>query len=513
MDIHIICGMVHLYSCWNKVVDMGTDAGHRTRTELSEASLGVLDPRISIPRYDRAALEPGIVHVGVGGFHRAHQAVYLDELCRAGETGWSITGAGVLPGDAAMAAALGAQDHLYSLVARDARGTQVSVIGSITDFVLAADDLDPLITRVASPQTRIVSMTVTEGGYPVDDAGAFSLTAEDRLPPAFEALARALARRRDGGRGGLTIQSCDNVMGNGEVARSATLGVCALVEPGLEDWVAQHVAFPNSMVDRITPQTSDADREFLAEEYGLVDRWPVVAETFIQWVIEDAFPYGRPRYEDVGVLVTSDVRPYETLKLRILNAGHSTLTYMAALVGHTYIHEIMADPPLARYLQRFHDDEATPSLPPVSGIDVADYKRVVAERFANPAVGDQVARVCLDGTSKWPKFLIPTVESQLERGGEIRLSALALAAWTQYLLGTADDGSAIAISADPRLQEAQAFARASVDDPAAMLGFEDVFGPRLPADPRFVSAYTEALASLRERGTYPTLEEWLNGAS
>lgn len=492
---------------------MATDDARRSRTELSEASLQALDPRISVPAYDRASLSTGIVHIGVGGFHRAHQAVYLDELCRAGETGWSITGAGVLPGDTAMAQALRAQDHLYSLVTRDARGTQVSVIGSITDFVLAADDPGPLVARVAAPGTRIVSMTVTEGGYPVDDAGAFALASGDSLPPAFEALSSALARRRDEGRGGLTIQSCDNVMGNGDVARTATLGVCALVEPGLEDWVAANVAFPNSMVDRITPQTADADREYLAEEYGLIDRWPVVAETFIQWVIEDQFPYGRPSYEDVGVLVTSDVRPYETLKLRILNAGHSTLTYMAALVGHTYIHEIMADPPLALFLQQFHDAEATPSLPPVSGIDVADYKRVVAERFANPAIGDQVARVCLDGTSKWPKFLIPTVESQLEHGGEVRLSALALAAWTQYLLGTADDGSAITISADPRLDEAQAFARASVEDPTAMLAFEDVFGSRLPADPRFVAAYTDALASLRERSTYPTLERWLNGVS
>jgi mannitol 2-dehydrogenase len=238
-----------------------------------------------------------------------------------------------------------------------------------------------------------------------------------------------------------------------------------------------------------------------------------VAETFIQWVIEDAFPYGRPPYEDAGVLVTSDVRPYETLKLRVLNAGHSTLTYMAALVGHTYIHEIMADPPLARYLQQFHDDEVTPSLPPVSGIDVTDYKRVVAERFANPEVRDQVARVCLDGTSKWPKFLVPTIESQLQQGGQVKLSALALAAWCQYLGGVDDEGREISISADPRLAEAQAFARASLADPAALLRFSDVFGPRLPADERFVTAYTEALASLREVGTYRTLERWLSPVS
>jgi mannitol 2-dehydrogenase len=290
----------------------------------------------------------------------------------------------------------------------------------------------------------------------------------------------------------------------------ATLGVCAMVEPGLETWVADNVTFPNSMVDRITPQTADADRAFLAEEYGLVDRWPVVAETFIQWVIEDDFSAGRPPYEDVGVLMTGDVRPYETLKLRILNAGHSTVTYMAALVGHTYIHEIMADPLLARYLQQFHDHEATPSLPPVQGIDVTQYKRVVAERFANPEVRDQVSRVCQDGTSKWPKFLVPTVESQLERGGQVKLSALALAAWCQYLLGRDDAGGELTLAPDPRLDEARALARASLEDPASFLAFADVMGPRLGADPRFVSAFTEALASLREVGTHGTLGRWLS---
>jgi mannitol 2-dehydrogenase len=298
-------------------------------------------------------------------------------------------------------------------------------------------------------------------------------------------------------------------MGNGTTARTATLGVCAMVKPGLEDWVARNASFPNGMVDRITPQTTDADREFLAREYRLRDRWPVTAETFIQWVIEDGFSYGRPRWEDAKVLLTHDVRPYETLKLRILNAGHSTTTYMAALVGHTYVHEIMADPLLARFLERFHDDEATPSLPPVEGIVVEDYKRVVRERFANPAVRDQVARVCLDGSSKWPKFLIPTIVSQLERRGPVTLSALALASWCQYLLGRDDDGHPMTLSADPRMEEAQRYAQASIADPAAFLGFVEVFGERLPRDEVFVSDFRRALSSLRDVGTHRTLERWL----
>jgi mannitol 2-dehydrogenase len=493
---------------------MTSQVGSRSTVELSTANLGRLDPRISVPGYERSALGEGIVHIGVGGFHRAHQAVYLDDLCRAGERSWSIAGAGVLPADAAMARALGAQDCLYALVTRDVHGTDVRIIGTITDYVLASPDLAPLVERMARPDTRIVSLTITEGGYPVDEAtGGFLAPAPDALPPAFEALALALRARRDRGLGGFTIHSCDNVMGNGDTTRTATLGVCAMVEPGLEAWVAQNVAFPNGMVDRITPQTADSDRAFLASEYGLVDRWPVVAETFIQWVIEDEFPYGRPRYEDAGVLLTDDVRPYETLKLRILNAGHSTTTYMAALVGHVYIHEIMADPLLARYLERFHDDEATPSLPQVVGIDVEDYKRVVRERFANPEVRDQVARVCLDGSSKFPKFLIPTIESQLDKGGPVKLSALALASWCQYLVGKDDQGGDITLSADPRLELARKHAQASLGDPAAFLAFSEVFGERLPRDPFFVSAFTSALSSIRETGTHATLQRWLDEAT
>jgi mannitol 2-dehydrogenase len=489
---------------------MTADEGLRRRLELSTENLGRLDPRVSVPGYDRRSLAGGIVHIGVGSFHRAHQAVYLDDLCRAGVADWSITGAGVLPGDATMATTLASQDHLYSVVTRDSHATEVRVVGSIVDYVLAADDLASLVRLLALPQTRVVSLTITEGGYPVDEAsGAFVPPAADALPPTFEALARALHTRRADGRGGFTVLSCDNIMGNGATARTATLGVAAMLEPGLDDWIGQNVSFPNGMVDRITPQTSDADREFLAAEYGLIDRWPVVAEPFIQWVIEDAFAAGRPPYEDAGVLLTQDVRPYETLKLRILNAGHSAITYLAALVGHVYIHEIMADPLLARFLQRFHDDEVTPSLPPVPGIDVEDYKRVVGERFANPAVRDQVARVCLDGTSKVPKFLVPTIESQLDRGGQVRLSALALAAWCQYLLGRDDQGRAIALSADPRLDEAVTFAQASLAQPAAFLDFGDVFGPRLPAHRVFRAAFVDALGSLRGGGTHRTLERWL----
>lgn len=489
---------------------MSESTGARAALALSPASLAQLDPRIAVPAYDRSGLGRGIVHIGVGGFHRAHQAVYLDDLCARGERGWSIAGAGVLPGDARMAEALGAQSGLYTLVTRDAARTDVRVIGSLTEFILATPSLDPLVERIADPSTRIVSLTVTEGGYPHDESTMTWTPAPDGvLPPAFAAIGRGLLLRRDRGLGGITIQSCDNVMHNGTVARAVVTGVADAVAPGLAAWVERNVSFPSSMVDRITPATSDADRDFLRDRYGLVDRWPVVSETFIQWVIEDTFAAGRPRYEEVGALFTTDVRPYEILKLRLLNAGHSTLAYLAALAGIVYVHEVMAVPAFARYLERFHDVEAGPSLPHVAGVDVEAYKRTVRERFANPEVRDQVARICQDGSGKFPKFLVPTIEAQLDAGAPIELSALALAGWCQYLLGTDDAGREIAVSADSGLEAAQIHARASVADPRAFLGYGAVFGTRLPADPRFVTAFETALRTIRGIGARAAVERAL----
>lgn len=479
-------------------------------TALTAANLGAIDPRVAVPTYDRRQLDGGIVHIGVGGFHRTHQAVYVDDLCMAGRADWSITGAGVLARDAAMADVLRAQDNLYTMITRDGRSTEARVIGSIVDYVLATPDLLPVIDVLADPATRIVSLTITEGGYPVDEStGEYVSSTDGGLPPAFEAIARALQARRDLGRGGFSVMSCDNVIHNGVVARAATLGAADDVEPGLGAWVGRNVAFPNAMVDRITPATTAADREFLTTEYALVDRWPVAAEPFSQWVLEDSFSEGRPPFEDVGVLVTSDVEPYENLKLRLLNAGHSCLAYLASLVGHVHVHEVMADEPFRVFLRRFLDEEAGPALPPVPGIDLPAYKAQVEDRFGNPEIRDQVARLCLDGTSKFPKFLIPTIETQLDKGGPVALSALALAGWCQYLLGTNEAGQEVEIAPDPNLSVAAEFAAASVADPRAFLRYTDVFGPRLGADPVFAPAFTTALASLRANGVHSTLNSWL----
>ena len=482
--------------------------------ELTAEHLPRVDSRIAVPTYDRTALRRGIVHIGVGGFHRAHQAVYLDDLCATGLTDWSIVGAGVLPGDRAMADALLPQGGLYTLIVRGSEATQVRVIGSLVDYVLAAPDIRPLVGALCDPSTRIVSLTITEGGYPVDErSGAFLRPTDRQLPPAFEAIVRALEIRREQGLGGFTVMSCDNIMHNGVTAKAATLGVAASIDAELASWIDRNVTFPNTMVDRITPATAAADTAYLETEYGLLDRWPVVAEPFTQWVIEDAFAAGRPPWEEVGALFTGNVEPYEILKLRLLNAGHSCLAYLAALVGHVYVHDVIADELFLTFLTRFLDDEASPALPPVPGIDVTQYKAQLVERFANPGVRDQVARLCLDGTSKFPKFLIPTIEAQLGGGRPVELSALALAGWCQYLTGKDEQGRTIDLAYDPNLAAAKEHAHASIAEPHLFLGFIDVFGSIVASSDRFESAFVRALTSIRSAGVHSTLKRSLNEVS
>lgn len=469
--------------------------------ELSPEHLGQLDPRIRVPRYARDALGDGIVHFGVGGFHRSHQAEYLDDLCNEGCRDWSITGVGVLPGDSLMADALEPQRGLYTLVTRSQHEEQVRVIGSLVRYLHAYPDLTALTDILASASTRLVSLTITEGGYPLTEEGPPSLV--------FEAMVDALAQRRAEGIAPFTVMSCDNILHNGTVARRATQLVAGSRSAALADWIGEEVAFPNSMVDRITPVTEEADRAHLKAEYGLADRWPVVAEPFRQWVIEDDFAQGRPPWEDAGALITSDVTPYELLKLRLLNAGHSTIAYLAALAGYDLVDRVVKDEDFSLYLQRFLDEEASPVLPPVSGVDVDEYKRTLVERFSNPAIRDQVSRLCLDGSSKFPVFLIPTIAAQIAASGPTRLAALALAGWCQYLLGTDDEGRDLPIAADPGLEVSASYARASVSDPAAFLEHGDVFPDDVARHTGFRAEFTEALGSLRAKGAQATVAAWV----
>ncbi len=303
---------------------------------------------------------------------------------------------------------------------------------------------------------------------------------------------------------GLTIVSCDNMPGNGNVARRSFTGFAGLKNPELARWMDDNVEFPNSMVDRITPVTTDNDRGELSERFGIEDAWPVIAEPFSQWVLEDRFVNGRPPLEDVGVQFVADVEPYELMKLRLLNASHQVVSYLGYLAGYRYVHEVCQDPAFRSLLMRYMAGEATPTLPAVPGIDLDDYRLTLLDRFANPHVGDSLARNCVDGSDRIPKFVLPVVRHQLEHGGDISVSVTAVAAWARYLEGVDEQGRPIDV-VDRRKSELEPWAARQRSDPGALLALGDVFGD-LSDQPQFVAAYRAALAALHERGARATVE-------
>jgi mannitol 2-dehydrogenase len=445
-----------------------------------------------VPTYDRARLEPSIVHVGVGGFHRAHLAVYAHELAERGSA-WGIVGLGLLAADAVMAEALCGQDCLYTLIEKGNGEPTAQVIGSITRYVHAPAGNDAAAEElIAAPATLILSLTVTESGYAepsVEDRAAGELTTFDRI-------ASALALRRDADAGRITILSCDNVPRNGDAARAATLSAAARLDGSLPTWVDAHCTFPNSMVDRITPATAPDDRDWLLDRTGIVDSWPVVSEPFRQWVMEDDFAGGRPAWDEAGALFTDRIHDWEQYKLRMLNAGHSSIAYLAALAGITYVHEAMAAPALRTFLESLIECEAIPTLVEIPGHPREDYAESVFERFANVGVRDQIARVCIDGSAKFPTFLIPTIERQLEGGGPVERAATALAGWARYLGVVPPDEQAY----DRHGEVARRHGAAAMADPGAFLEYEAVFPERVRSSLRFRSAFVTAYEQIASGG-------------
>jgi mannitol 2-dehydrogenase len=459
---------------------------------LSTSNLEAIEGRgIPVPHYDRAALSARILHIGVGGFHRAHLARYVDELAEAGG-GWGIRGIGLLDADRRIATVLESQDHLYALIERDSSGSRPRIVGSIVDYRLVAGDVGAFAQQVVRPEVAILSLTITEGGYSLDEPN-----------PTIEAIVTGLDARRAQGGSPLTILSCDNLPGNGNVAREAITRVCESRSEDLVRYVETACSFPNSMVDRITPQTTDADRAFLRDELGIDDGWPVVSEPFRQWVLEDAFAAGRPPFEDVGALFTDRVHDWELYKLRMLNATHSCLAYLMAIAGVVYVDEAIAIPAVRRYLERFLSTEAIPTLAEIPGHPAADYGRTVLGRYENTGVRDQIARLCIDGTAKFPSFLIPTIERQLELDGPVECAALALAGWARYLATV----PAAERAHDPHGDRAAGFARSSLEDPRAFLEFDQVFTPRLRESERFADAFAAASGALAERGSIAAMEQ------
>ena len=492
-------GHTHMRLARDTVAAIGQNAAHSA---------------VDLPSYEPTSIDVGIVHVGVGGFHRSHEAMYVDLLLRTGVTDWGICGIGLLPGDSRMRDVLHDQDGLYTLMTVSPDGSsRIAVVGSIVEYLFAPDNPRAVLARLASPATRIVSLTITEGGYSVDDTtGEFSpqdtetiADLADNAPwtnaprSALGILVAALAGRRERNESAFTVMSCDNIQGNGTVARTAVLGFAQCKDPELATWIGEHVAFPNSMVDRITPATTDATRKEVAEASGIDDEWPVRSEAFTQWVLEDRFTAGRPALERVGVQMVDDVEPYELMKLRLLNASHQVMAYLGVLVGHTYVHEACLDPVFRTFLLDYMHEEARPTLQPVPGIDLTSYCAQLIERFSSRYVADTLARQAVDGADRVTKFIIPVLRHHRRMGGPSRHCVLAVAAWSLYLEGRTELGEPITII-DRRAEDLKAAVAAQAERPGGFVAsLPAVFGD-LVDDGGFTQDFAAARRELVDAG-------------
>ncbi|MHB2166410.1 mannitol dehydrogenase family protein [Alsobacter sp. R-9] len=487
-----------------------------TPPRLSPATLASLPAGVQRPAYDRGAVTTGIVHLGLGAFHRAHQAVYTDGALAAGDPRWGILGASLRAADTRDA--LLPQDGLYTVAVRSAEGESLRVVGALRGVLVAPEDPARLVAAMADPAVRIVSLTVTEKGYCHDPAaGTLDESHPDirhdlahpdapRSAPGF--LVAALARRRAAGVPPFTVLTCDNLPANGHTVHRVIARLAALRDPGLGRFVADEVSCPSTMVDRIVPATTDADRARVAETLGVADAWPVMTEPFSQWVIEDRFPQGRPDWEAQGAELVADVAPFETMKLRLLNGAHSSLAYLGYLAGRETVADAMALEPLAVHVRRLMDEEATPTLSLPPGADVEGYKDRLIARFRNPALRHRTWQIAMDGTQKLPQRLLATARDRLAAGAPVDRIALGVAAWMRYVAGMDEAGRPIDVR-DPLAAELRR--RADEAGPVAarlapaLMGLESVFGRGLPADPRFTGPVTRALGSLIERGVAATL--------
>jgi fructuronate reductase/mannitol 2-dehydrogenase len=482
--------------------------------ELKRATLPDLPASVRRPAYDPAAVTPGVVHLGLGGFHRAHMARYTHDLMQVDPSALEhgIVGSGLMPDDRRMIDSLLPQDGLYTLVERSGADETVSVIGSIIAVIFAGESSAALLDAIDRAAIRIVSLTVTENGYCLDPATKrlnpehplirADLSDPTRPKSAIGIIVEALRRRREAGHQAFTALTCDNIQGNGEVLREAVLALARLRDAGLADWIEREGSFPSTMVDRITPVTAPADIEALEARHGLRDRWPVVSETFTQWVIEDRFPLGRPPWERVGAQFVDDVAPYEFMKLRLLNASHLAVSGLGRLAGYVTIDESMADPRIAGIMAALMDRETGPTLPPVPGIDLPAYKRTLMERFANPAIKDTVARVNDDAPLN---VLVDPIRDRLRTGESVELLALALAAWLRRVRGEDERGAPIPVR-HPMAELLRAKALEGGADPAPLLSIQPLFG-ELGEDPRLVEAVRDWLGLLYGSGIEATLDE------
>ena len=484
---------------------------------LSNRTLGDLPKGIERPRYDRAALTPGIVHIGLGNFHRAHQAWYIHRLMQRGlARDWAIIGARVRAADAGQRARLAQQDHLTTLIELDPSGTSAEVVGSMIGYLPIEEGHGALIRQLSDPRIRIVSMTVTEGGYFLDPATKrFDPTHPDMIHDAanlsaprsaFGAMIAALAARRQAGAGPFTCQSCDNLPGNGTILRDVVTGLARMADADLAQWIEENVSFPNSMVDCIVPATGSREMA-LARSLGIADEAPVTHENFRQWVMEDDFCAGRPPWEEVGATMSNRVHDFEAQKLRLLNGGHQIIAAPAEILTLATIAEAMAHPGICNFLRKVALTEIAPHVDPVPGMTPAQYVDLIERRFANPAIHDTVRRVAFDGSSRHTGAVLPAIREAIAAGTPLSGLALSQALWARMCLGTREDGSTIEPN-DPSWSSLTNVAHDALALPQAWLEQRDLYGT-IADDARFADAFSRWHGLLGEIGTAATLERYL----
>lgn len=483
---------------------------------------GICPTKARLPSYNVENLSPGILHFGLGNFHRAHQARYLHDLLEQGlDHDWAIVGAGALQLERPHYHRMQSQDCMYTLIEQSPSETHNFVIGSIIDYVQPADT-DATLDQLMHPQIRIVSLTITEGGYFLSaETGSFDAThpkiveeaaaLRSNQPPStvFGLLVHALYCRRERGIAPFTVLSCDNIPHNGNITRAAVVGLATLVDSSLGTWIDSNITFPNSMVDRITPATNDVGRAAIKRQIGLTDDVPVYCEEFRQWVLEDKFVSGRPQLEKVGVRMVPDVAPYERMKLRMLNGGHAALAYPAALLGIEHVHDAMKDPDVTAFLRKLELEDIMPMVGEVPGTNLDDYLDVLIERLGNPNVLDTTRRLCFDGSNRQPKFITGSIGDNLDECRIPRGLALVCALWCRYCYGVTEDGTEIGPN-DPHWEALHQVAKLARDEPHLWLEQKEVYAD-LSHSEGFVEEFTVWLKKLWVDGVRETLKVYIYG--
>lgn len=477
--------------------------------------------QIQKPKYDRKTIKPGIVHIGVGNFHRAHMEDYTNRLLDKDESqkNWGISGAMIMPGDKAKYEALADQDGIYTLTVCGRDGEdECKEIDSLVELNWNGKNPDAILRRIENPDTKIISLTITEGGYNIDrKTGEFDLKnpkiAEDLANPenpktAFGFVAEGLRKRRDANGEPITILTCDNLQHNGDTARKSFMAFFEAQDSELAKWAEKNVTFPNSMVDRITPATNPEDIERLNKKNGTHDKAPVYCEDFIQWVIEDKFANGRPKWEEVGVEITDNVSAYENMKLSLLNASHTLLSYPAFLAGYRKVDEAVKDADIRKFTRQYMDLDATPYVPAPGNTDLELYKTTLIERFGNPSVSDQVARLCMDGLSKFPVYVIPVLAKMIRDKHDLTRIAYLFAAYRQYLRAGVDDNGDKYDIDEPWLTPED---KKLIDsnDPLDFLNLPAFADASLEQSAEFKDLYLKMVKSINEKGAMKTLQSIL----